>query len=178
MPVHRQPPARPADKGEFEQLVTELTKELTRPRDIGQPIILEDETLETNSLRVHVIWERWAEWSGELRSRIVLESYERAFPKNARPQITLVLGLTVPEAVEMGLLPFKIVAARQRAGLPLTQEDRQALLDAGATMQLRGNDPQLRCATFDAAEATIKHLEKELPNSRWTIVEEVSVHDD
>ncbi|NQU21234.1 MAG: hypothetical protein HQ567_08125 [Candidatus Nealsonbacteria bacterium] len=158
--------------------MTELTKELMNPQDIGQPIILEDETLETNSLRVHVIWERWAEWSGELRSRIVLESYERAFPGDARPQITLVLGLTVSEAIGIGLLPFKIMAARERAGMPLTPEYRQALLDAGATMPLRGNDPQLRCATFDAAEATIKHLEEKLTHSRWTIVEEVSVYDD
>ncbi len=178
MPVHRQPPARPEDKDEFEQLVTALTQELMKPRDIGQPIILEDETLETNSLRVHVIWERWEEWCGELRSRIVLEAYERAFLNDPRPQITLVLGLTVPEAIAIGLLPFKIVAARERAGMSLTPEYRQALLDAGATMRLGGNDPQLRCATFDDAEATIKHLEDGLSHSKWTIIEEVSVYDD
>ena len=90
----------------------------------------------------------------------------------------MTLGLTVREAVGIGLLPFKIVAARQRAQLSLTEEYRKVMLDAGAIRHRGGDELQLRCATREDAESTVEHLEKALPHSTWSIIEETPVYDD
>lgn len=173
MPVHR----RSADvlEDEYRSLVSELADELKGPQPSGQPIILEDRTAKTNSLRVHVIWEKWENWAGEIRSEVITDAYEQAFPPEQRPEITFALGLNLPEAVAIGLLPFR-VRPRNRRGKPyepLSEEYQNAMMEAGGTMRFGGKDPQVRCATIEAAEATVERLRSRLPNSEWTITEEV-----
>lgn len=176
MPRHERKPATTGP--ELEKLVDDLVGELRDPKPIGQPIVLEDHTPETDSIRINVVWDRWEECPREARSTIILDAYRRFFDKETFQQITLTLGTTVPEAVALGLLPFKIVAARQRAQLPLTPEYRQAMLDVGAVIPLESDDLQLRCATLEDAELTVAHLKEAVQHSRWSIIEQVPVNFD
>jgi hypothetical protein len=50
---------------------------------------------------------------------------------------------------------------------------RAELEKAGASTLGDPNQPVLRCATLEAAERTIEHLESVLPGVKWRIIEEV-----
>jgi hypothetical protein len=141
---------------------------------MGQPIILEDGNVNGDSVRVQVVWDRWEELPGELRSAIILDAYATALGEAYRQRIKFALGMTVPEAIEVGLLPFQVIPARKKDGDPSPEEYRKAMIDAGASL-LSGEDrPQLRFATIDDAEAAMERLQEMLPNSRWIIAQEVA----
>jgi hypothetical protein len=169
MPVHRRTP--PEAGANRDELVADLARELRNPTLIGQPIVLEDDTPETNSMRVHVIWDRWNDCPRDARSAIILDAYRNAmFSRELIDQITLALGVTVPEAIAMGLLPFQVVPSRRLGEQHSIEEYRQAMLTAGASALASAEHPQIRCATQEDAEKTIECLEQSLPNLKWIIV--------
>ena len=173
MPRHtRMPPEAGAER---DRLLDELTHELREPKGFGQPIILEDATPETNSLRVHVVWDEWETCPRQARSEIILQAYGAAWhSQEAVDKISLALGLTVPEAAAIGLLPFRIVpAANGRHGGPSEEACRDAMVSAGASVLLSKQAPILRCATLEDAEKTLEYLEQTLPDSKWRIIEEL-----
>jgi len=171
MPLHQRTPAKAGAK--HDRLKADLVSELKNPSPMGQPVILEDRTPETKSIRVHVIWDRWEDCARELRWGIVADAYGEAFGKETQQQITLALGLTVPEAVGIGLLPFQIVPTRRKGERPTKAEYRKAMIDAGASVLGVGDDPQLRFATLEDAEKTLDHLRQTLPDSKWIVLQEV-----
>jgi len=164
-----------ANRGE---LLAGLISELREPKAIGQPIVLEDHTPETNSVRVQVVWDRWDECPRDARSGIVLEAYENICGREFRRQITLALGVTVAEATAMGLLPFKVLPARRKDEHPANAEYERAMRESGATAIPGEAGPQIRCATLEDAEATIERLVQTLPGSKWVIAQEVSAFSD
>ena len=172
MPRHVRKP-RPATS-EHKALIRKLAEELKNPKDIGQPIILEDSTPKPRSTRVHVIWDCWEEHPAESRSALIEKAYEAAFGRGYREQITLALGLTVPEAASMGLLPFQVTPARRRGEAPSDEEYAKAMLEAGASTLADTKRPQLRFATIEDAQTAYEHLEEALPGSKWIITQEVS----
>ena len=129
MPIHRRsPPQRSTSDG---SLLNDLVAELKQPRDMGQPIIIEDSTPETHSLRVNVVWDRWEECPRELRAGIIIDAYKEARGEEVRQQITLALGVTVPEAVAIGLLPFHVrCVSRLIDKLVPKKEFRKTLVNA------------------------------------------------
>ena len=172
MPRHERRPAKTS--GEYQKLIRDLVSELKNPKPMGQPIVLEDYSPETNSIRINVVWDRWEECLRESRSAIILKAYELFFDKETFQQITLALGTTVPEACALGLLPFGIEPARRKTGDPAEEEYRAAMTSVGAS-RVPGLDlPQLRFATREDAENALEHLEQALPNSRWILV----IHED
>jgi hypothetical protein len=172
MPLHRR---KPAEGGaQRDELVAELAGELRAPKPVGQPIIIEDDTPETNSVRVHVIWDRWHDCPGELRSGVILDAYATAeYSDEFVGKITFALGVTIPEATEMGLVPFQVVPGRRKDERPTNDEYRQAMIDAGASILAGKERPQIRCATIEDAEKTIERLETRLPGSKWIVAQEV-----
>ncbi len=168
MPRHERKPAEASP--ESEKLVDDLLRELRNPRPIGQPIVLEDQTPETDSIRINVIWDRWEECPREARSTIILDAYKNFFDKEAFGQITMTLGTTVAEAVGLGLLPLGIEPARSRTGDPTQKEYCDAMTEAGASSIPGLELPQLRFATREDAENTLEHLQETLPKSRWILV--------
>ncbi len=164
-----------ASTGESRTLIADLAREIQSPRPTGQPIILEDGNLNGESVRVQVVWDRWEEVPGELRSAIILDAYATALGDAYRQKIKLALGMTVPEAIEVGLLPFQIIPARRKDGDPSHEECRKAMIDAGASLLTGEDRPQLRYATIEDAEAAIERLQETLPKSRWIIAQEVSL---
>ena len=172
MPRHQRMPAV-VSTGETASLVRELAKELKNPRPMGQPIILEDSLL-GNAVSVQVVWDRWHDVPPESQTQVIYDAYSAAFGEEYRQKIRLALGVTVPEAANLGLLPFQIIPARRKDGEPSQEEYRKAMIDAGASL-LSGEDrPQLRFATIEDAEAAMEHLQGMLPNSRWIIAQELS----
>ena len=177
MPVHRR---SPPDAGEQRSdLLDELIRELEDPKPIGQPIILEDDKLERNCLQVQVAWDRWEDCPREARSGIIAEAYEHVFGPERRKEITLALGLTIPEAAAMGLLPFQLLPARKKDENPAHDEYCKAMVQAGASVLSNVEEPELRCATLDDARETVKRLTQVVPNSEWIIVKhELTAFDD
>lgn len=176
MPVHKRMPSEVG--AHRDELVADLIGELRHPKPIGQPIVLEDDTPQTNSVRVYVIWDRWSECARDARSDIIVDAYKTAYYKEFADRITLALGLTVPEGVAMGLLPIKVAPARRKDGDPSEEEYQRTMIAAGAS-DLSGSEVvhswQVRCPTMEDAEKAIEYLEKVLPHSRWIVVREVTV---
>ncbi len=172
MPRHTRVPAVPT--GETASLVRELASELKDPRPMGQPIILEDSLLGGDALSVQVVWDRWQGISDEIRAEVIHDAYSDALGEEYRQKIRLSLGVTVPEAANLGLLPFQVIPARRKGEEPSHEEYRKAMSDAGASLLLGEGRPQLRFATLEDAEGAMESLQEVLPSSRWIIAQEVS----
>ncbi len=156
-----------------DRLLASLVHELREPQPIGQPIILEEQTPETKTMRVYVIWDLWEECPRELRSDIILDAYGEARGDKIKQEITLVLGVTVPEAADMGLLSYTIEPTKRQLGSPSYDEHIDAMLKAGASVLTDPHRPQLRFASLEDAEAAVEHLQNILPKSKWLITQEV-----
>ncbi len=171
MPVRRLTAS--ADEPAIAALRGNLVKELTSPKEFGQPIILEDPTPETDSMRVYVIWDDWAECPREHRAQAIVEAYKEVRGDAVQLPITLASGLTVPEASSVGLLPYQIAPPLKKDPQVPQAEYRKAMIDLGASTLLGSDNPQLRLPTLKDAEAAIEHLEKALPRARWILIREV-----
>jgi hypothetical protein len=172
MPRHTQQPTETLPLKS--ELVASLKDELLNPQSIGQPIILEDSTPQTISVRVIVVWDRWHDLPGEIRSDIIRNAYVKAaVPKEFIDSMTFTLGVTVPEAAVMGLVPFAVVPAGKKDEQISNEQYRCAMIEAGASILENDDKPQLRCATLDDAENTLEYLENILPDSRWIITKEL-----
>jgi len=160
-------------------LVEHLVDELKSDRQSGQPII-EEEEFPTKKLRVNVIWDEWDRVPLEDRTATILRAYEQAEGQEYGDRIALASGLTVPEAHAAGMLPYQIIAA-VRKGDPVTKDQcRRAQIEEGASTLFGDEQPQLRFATEEEAEAARKRLAARLPNSEevWVITKEVGTVED
>jgi hypothetical protein len=146
-------------------LQEELIRELADPKEYGQPLILERHMDREGAVHVYVIWDRLDECENRERSEIVLGAFEQARGEEFRKRILFALGLSVPEAVETGLLPYAIVDTI-RAGTP-DQLDRvrQAMIAEGASVLENPQRPVLRYPTLEDAEAGLGRLRGRLGSS-------------
>lgn len=166
--------SRKADK----QLVDRLVDELRSNRASGQPFIYE-QTFSTGKVRVLVIWDDWKDLPLEQRTLIIQAAIEQADGKDYRARVALSSGLTVPEGVAAGVLPYQIVPAH-RKGDPVTAEQcREAMLAEGASQLFGSTVLLLRFPTADAAEACRKRLIERLPHSDeiWLVSREITAQD-
>ncbi|HEV3341237.1 MAG TPA: hypothetical protein VG125_12795 [Pirellulales bacterium] len=157
------------------RLADQLAEELKSGRESGQPIIYEHE-FPSGKLRVTVIWDEWDRLPLEERTEVILRAYEQAEGRPFRERVALASGLTVPEAHAAGMLPVQIITALRRDDQVTVEECRQAMIAEGASTLLAGADnPQLRFATVEEAEAARKRLIERLPQSEpvWVISQEV-----
>ena len=160
-------------------LVGRLVDELKSDRQSGQPMIDEEE-FPTKKLRVNVIWDEWDRVPLEDRTATILRAYEQAEGRDYRDRIALASGLTVPEAHAAGMLPYQVIAAL-RKGDPVTMDQcRKALIEDGASILFGEDNPQLRFATEEEAEAARKRLAEQLANSEpvWVVTKEVGTVED
>jgi hypothetical protein len=139
----------------FDELVEALASELRQPRDKGQPLILEEELRRVDGLQVYVIWDRFVRCPEQERPDVIAAAYERAKGKEARDRIFSAYGLTVPEAADAGLLPYRL---ERIAPDVITDEQAEALLEEGAS-SLRGK-LELRFRTLEDANSAYDRLVK------------------
>jgi hypothetical protein len=151
------------------QLVEELVAELRNPRELGQPLILEERL--AGGLQVEVVWDRFADVSHQARASIIVDAYARAFGADHAKQIALALGMSGGEAASLGRLAYQIVPARSADDQPLTAKQREAMLRAGSAPN--GDRPDLRFATMDDAGKALDVLRREDPDTQWIVIHEV-----
>jgi hypothetical protein len=163
-----------ASRKRHPRLVEDLARELKESHESGQPIIEELEFPRTNNLRVTVIWDRWDPIPDEDRGNVILQAYEQVEGKEFTDRIALTLGLTVPDAVETGILLYRVVPLL-RAGDPVTLEQcLEAMREEGASVLADPSRPELRFLTEEDAAACCKRLAARLPGSEpvWTVVKD------
>jgi hypothetical protein len=160
------------------KLVERLVEELKANRESGQPFIYE-QSFTTGKIRVLVIWDDWKDLPLEERTNIILSAVERADGRDYRAKVALASGLTVPEGVAAGMLPYQIIPAHRKADNVTLEQCREAMLAEGASRLFGPNALQLRFPTEGAAEACRKRLIKRLPNSDeiWIVSREITAQD-
>ena len=171
--IRRQPEQKPLFR-RATRIAHDLADELKSDRTSGQPLI-EEEEFTTGRVRVTVLWDRWQDLSHEDRSTTILSAYRIAEGNEFADRIGLATGLTFPEAYASGMLPFQIIAALRKDDPVTVEQCRRAMIEEGAST-LQGPDrPQLRFATEEEAEASLKRLSIRLPGSEpvWQILREV-----
>lgn len=166
---------RPID----EDLVNSLVDELKSNRELGQPVI-DEQAFPSGQIRVTVIWDEWDHLPMEDRTSIILRAYELAEGREYRENIALASGLTVPEAYAAGMLPLRIIPALRKTDSVTAEQCRQAMIEVGASTLFGTDQPQLRFASMDEAEAVRKKLVQLLPSSEqvWVITQEVGNADE
>ena len=85
-----------------------LKGEFVKGTDRG-PVIFEI-PLGTDCFDVLVVWQDWADWPTEDRTRLILDAYD----EDRREQIAQALGVTFEEAMQQQLLPYTIVSTLER----------------------------------------------------------------
>ena len=170
MPVIRSSTHTPSGADEH-QLIREIVAEIGTPLDpnqpLRQPIIVENELGQTKTLHVAVIWERWKLVPGGDRARIIMRAYEDA-ESNRADQITIALGATFAEAIDLGLLPYGVVSTiKQDDGVPM-DELRSLMCDEGDVQTSSG--PTLRFPSEELASATCQRLGDKSKREYWALV--------
>lgn len=161
----------------FESFVRRLAQELKSPGLGPQPLILEEEVSSTRSRHVRVIWDQWRNLSEEQRADVILEAYKQAEGKDFADQITISAGLTGPESLALGLLPWTVEPILSRRdghtledyGRAINEEEKHAVLGVGSVKR----HGHLRYARKEDAEEAIRRLRTILPKSSWTIAQDV-----
>jgi hypothetical protein len=150
-------------------LTSRLVRELREPGTTGSPLVLENQISQTHRYHVTVIWDEWRDLPLQTRSRIILDAYEDVFPEKTG-LISIAQGLTMCEAISMGLFPYKVIALLSRADEPMRDRALAALKAHGA---VRGeHDLELRFRTLDEAERARIELQREVPGELWSVVQE------
>jgi hypothetical protein len=128
---------------------------------------------ETKSRHVHVIWDSWKDLSDDQRSTIIVDAYRQVEGDQAAAEVTIAEGVTVQEALALGLLPFKVVPGRKRNDT-ISLDDYRRAMEAEARYTLLGlRAKELRYSRLEDAEQAKNRLIQGLPGSSWIIVQEM-----
>ena len=129
----------------------------------GGPVIFEIPLDQPEKLDVMVVWDEWEGVRSEDRTRLIQEAY-----KDKAEDLALALGVTYQEALEQGILPFRV---RLTIGshFNFTEEKlRTACLSVGGFPGPQGS-VELRFPTQTTAEEAVKQLKKRLSGSQWVV---------
>ncbi|HUY89769.1 MAG TPA: hypothetical protein VMV10_13630 [Pirellulales bacterium] len=162
-------------KPKFSSLVEQLADELRNNRAYGQPVIEEMRLPRTDALRVTVIWDNWEGVPFEDRSNTILQAYEDVEGRGFRERIVLATAFTFPEAYEVGMLPYQVLPLVRKDDPVSVEKCVEAMVEEGASLLFAPDEPQLRFAKREEAEACVKRLVKRLPKSEpvWAITRDV-----
>jgi len=157
-------------------LADELAAELKHSRLAAQPIIDEYTFPKTNAIRVQVIWDKWDALTDTERTAAILMAYRTAEESDYFDRIALAIGLTVPEACELGLLPYYIIPAVRKTDAVTQEQCAAAMIQEGASTLLDPKRPQLRFSSEESAEASRQRLIAALPKSDdvWVVAKDLA----
>jgi hypothetical protein len=157
----------PAEK----ELLADLVAELTAPHATGQPVI-EIRAMPRNGLRhVHVIWDRWEACPPEKRASIIREAFKSVKGEPFEQSIAITLPATVPEAVEIGLLPYEVKPKKWYSlqGEQLKRA-REVMISQGASVLHPQFLPLLRFQSEQQAEEAVTRLSAAAPEFDWGVL--------
>jgi hypothetical protein len=146
------------------ELVEVLSDELASGKRV-QPAFIEEEFNATGLRNIHVIWDRWADIPYDDRMEVILRAYEKHEGPEKTENVAIAEGLTGPEALEAGLLPF-IVSEGSIDRDFLAYENAKSVEMEQTILGKR----ELRYPTKEAAEEAVARLRESLPGSQWQIV--------
>ena len=130
----------------------------------GGPIIFEIPLQQPKKFDVMVVWDEWDGVRSEDRTRIINDAY-----KDKATAIALALGVTRGEAIEQGILPYRVVTlALASHFIGKDQELREAALSIGGFAKPDGSI-DLRFPTQTIAEEAVRQLQQRVPGSQWVI---------
>jgi hypothetical protein len=157
----------------FPSIVEQLADELRHNRANVQPLIDEQE-FSTGLLRVNVVWDVWNGIPNEDRIDTILHAYEKCEGKQALNRIALATGWTVPEAIELGLLPYEVLPAIREGDRVTLKEAKAKMIELGASLLMGYDNPKLRFARSTDAEGFVRKLETTWPETKgiWVITKE------
>lgn len=156
------------------RLLSALTAELkvesgtTSP---DRPSVFEQAVSQTDTYHVLVVWEAWGEIPSEERGGIILEAYEQADP-GIMPKITVAMGVTLEEALEMDLLPYQVMTARKNGDPVSYQQLEDAMRQEGALKTPFGI--RMYFPTHEAALDAVRRLSARIPGPYWLITQTVT----
>ena len=155
-------------------LVTELIQELRDGKECGQPRIEETE-FPTGAIRVTVLWDKWDRVPDHERADVILRAYEEVEGRPYRERVALAIGLTFPEAREVGLLRCSLQPQVRSDDPKTVARYYQAMRDLGASDLFDRGRPELWFASRGEMEACLKRLKELVPGSdeSWLCIEDV-----
>src|SRR5207244_1191951 len=102
---------------------------------------------------VHVIWDRWEGCPPENRAGIIRDAFKAARGEEYESSLVIAAGATVPEAADIGLLPFEVKPYKwYKLEGDLLQRARAALIEERGSVLGSPFLPQLRFATDRQAD--------------------------
>ena len=135
------------------ELVRELQTQDEGDRPLRQPIVFQNEISSQDGWHVIVVWEKWRAVSVDVRPKIIAEAYESVFREHSR--LLTANGMTTQEAIDLGLLPWKIEAL-DPSRLNSDNDFRQPFVDEGGVETPFGWE--LRFPDQRSAEAALQRL--------------------
>jgi hypothetical protein len=163
----------PAQKNGHRQAVKELAEKLSQQIDnLSEPFVVENSIPQTNTLHSLIIWDRWSRLDSGERSKLILDAYglsNRAAGKN----ITVAMGLTQREALELGFLRYSVISNHRKSDRVPLSSIKRAYEDVGGVVETIGSSSVHRFPTREAAETAYRRLVEKVPGPYWMIVHEV-----
>lgn len=158
----------------FQDLVSELRRELKEGHEFGQPVIHEEHFPKTGKIRATVLWDKWEGVPHEVRADAIQRAYAAAEGPEFGDKLALVVGLTYPEAYEEGIVPFQVVPLLRKSDPVTSEQCLDAMSHEGAS-KLFQKGLQLRFMSMEEAEASKNRLIERLPGSEavWAITQDV-----
>lgn len=151
-------------------LVNQLADRIRNRTSLEEPYMVEDRVQQTGSRHVAVIWDAWADLDRPARGRIIADAYHDA---GIQDTITVALGITQQEALELGYLPYQIAANWKASdGQGIRVRLRRALETAPGVHVKTGSSQQLRYPTLGHAQEAYRHLSQQVPGPYWAIIKE------
>jgi hypothetical protein len=145
------------------ELLERLAAERQGEEVSGGPVIFEIPLDQAGKLDVVVVWDAWDGVRSEDRTQLIQEAY-----KDKADDIALALGVTRQEAIERGVLPYRVRLRFGRQPKFTEEEFRAACLSVGGFADSEGS-VELRFPTPSIAEEAVKQLKKRLPGSQWVV---------
>jgi hypothetical protein len=161
----------------IKELVQELAGELRSPLDVSrplrQPVIIENEVGTERTLHVVVIWERWQLIPAPDRSSVIMQAYESAASDRIE-RIMMTLGVTLEEAVDLGLMPYGIEPTVRKTDEACPENVERLMRQEGAVVTPSGL--LLRFPSLEGANASYERLARQSDPRFWAIVKYEKLH--
>ena len=155
------------------KLVGELAGRPNAAADLDEPFVLQDRIPQTGTRHVVVIWDRWHALDRVGRSKVILDAYQKAGILG-KDSISVALGLTQQEAMQMGYLPYSIITMRKDSDPVSPERLKQAVESVGGVHVRTGSLVQLRFPTVGLAQEAYRQLTQKIPGPYWAIQHETT----
>jgi hypothetical protein len=156
-----------------ERLANELAAWLRGPLDdLTEPFLIENQVPQTHSIHAVVIWDAWKRLERSERSELITKAYELSGRSEGKT-VTLAMGVTQREALDLGFLSYAIVSTRRENDKVSAAEIERAYAKAGGIVDKIGGSTIHRYPTREAAENAYRRLSTAIPGPYWAIVHEV-----